>query len=100
MAKRNEFLSKKERKMFSRLIAEKLSSLGMQDEVIFIQFKGPGGKPAVRKYVNELGHTMFESPIGKLSNPFRSLVKRLRKMPRSVVQAAPRPRLPDRTTGR
>lgn len=86
MAKKSEFLSKKERKLYSRLIAEKLDALGMQNDVMFIQYKGPGGTPATRKYVNEVGKVLFEAPIGKLSNPYRNLVRRLRKLPRSVVQ--------------
>lgn len=86
MAKKSEFLSKKERKLYGRLIAAKLDGLGMQDDVMFIQFKGPGGVPAMRKYVDATGKVLFESPIGKLSNPYRNLIRRLRSMPRSVVQ--------------
>lgn len=86
MAKKNEFLSKKERRVYSRLIARKLESLGMQDGIGFVQFKNSQGAPIFKKFIGLDGKVLFESPVGKLSNPFRNLIKRLRSLPRVTVQ--------------
>jgi hypothetical protein len=84
--KKNEFLSRKDRRHYSRLIASKLETLGVKDQLDWVQFKTRTGQLVTKRYVDEAGKLVFEGGIGKLSNPARNLVRRLRRLPRDVVQ--------------
>lgn len=80
MAKKNEYLGRHERKRYSRLVSERLETLGVQDGII-------PQKLGRRKYVDPTGKVLFEGDVIKLTNPHRNLVRRLRRMPRKVVEA-------------
>lgn len=87
MAKRDGTLNRKERKRYSKLVGEKLESMGMTSETMFVPFKTRAGNSVTRKYVDAFGKVVFEGPVGKLSNPYRNLVKRLRRLPKSVIES-------------
>lgn len=86
-----ELLTKKERKRYTVLIAEKLESLGVADQIIYI---GSGKKvPHFRLdskggIIMKDGKPQMELIERKIaSNPFRQMIKTLRNGPKNVILA-------------
>ncbi len=93
MAKKNQYLSAKEQKHYSKLIAEKLESLGVKDTITM----HPSGKQRRILALKEDGSGLDIDERGFVKtklvdvlharNLQRNMVRTLRKQPRAVVKA-------------
>ena len=81
MSKKNNKLNGKEKAVYSKMIAQKLITLGVKDEV------APSGRKYHKRFVDEAGKVVFEVITQALSNPHRNMVKKLREMDRNVIES-------------
>jgi hypothetical protein len=109
MSKKNEYLGRKERKQASRLIANKLSEMGLTDmltyhpsgkkyTIYFIEGKPVRMTASTAELLSKNPEMKFdrnedktlksaEVDIMQARNIFRNMLKKLRRQPRAAVQA-------------
>jgi hypothetical protein len=78
--KKSKPLNNKEIKKYSKLLAQKLETLGLIDKTVDIRL-------GTRKILFEPTGTPVEAAVIQLRNPFRNLLKRVRRLTKFEVES-------------
>lgn len=76
--KPTRYLNKKERKKYSKLIANKIEALGVKDQITLQE------NQRLRRYLNEKGEPVLVH-MRTAQNVLRNIVRRLRRVPKKEI---------------